>query len=178
MKKPSIMLSLLYIIFVLHLQCPPVQLAYSYNTSQSRKAGKRNLQVLLTSTHLLWDWKFRKVWDVSSPLHCAEEKPCSQLTDAVDAHDGGSARWRLHLCLTVWGAVAAVGVRLSPQQLGDEFWHRLPVKIVCPNVTWYWSSNASSHRVWTDTWVRWRDAAPLDCCKKKGGRQLSKNWCW
>lgn len=119
-------------------------------------------------THLLWDWQFWEVWDVSGPLDGAEEEPGGQLTDAVDAHNGGSARRCLHLWLTVRGHVPAAGVRLGPEELGDELRDLLPIEVVRPDVTR--PSSSSCQGVGTDTWVSWRDSTPLDCCRKRGRR--------
>jgi len=115
------------------------------------------------SACLLWDWEFWEVRDVPGPLDGAEEQPRRQLTDAVDAHDGGSAGGRLHLALAVRGHVAAAGVRLGPEQLGDELRHRRPVEEVRPDET----RTAAGQRVGTDTRERRRDATPLDCCRER-----------
>lgn len=88
-------------------------------------------------TDLLWYWELWEVWDVPGPLDGAEQESGGQLTDAVDAHDGGSTRRPLHLCLPVGGPVAADGVRLGPEQLGDKLRNRLTVEVVRAHVTWH-----------------------------------------
>lgn len=130
-----------------------------------------------TNTDLLWDWQLWEVWDVPGPLNGAEEESGSQLTDAVDAHDGGSARRCLHLCLAVGGPITAAGVGLSPEELGDELWHRLPVEVIRPNVTRPWPSNSTCQGVGTDTWMRRRDPAPLNSCRGKRDKKMRiSNW--
>lgn len=114
-------------------------------------------------TDLLRDWEFWEVWDVPGPLDGAEQESGSQLTDAVDAHDGGSTRRPLHLRLPVGGPVAADWIRLGPEQLGDELRHRLAVEVVRSHVTRHGSPNATRQGVGTDPLVGWRDSTPLDC---------------
>lgn len=118
-------------------------------------------------TDLLWDREFWEVWDVSGPLNGAEEESGCQLTDAVNAHDGGAAGRCLHLCLVVGGPVTAVGVRLSPEELGDELWNRLPVEVICPDVSGPWASHPTWQGVWTDTWVSRRNPTSLDRCRTR-----------
>lgn len=116
-------------------------------------------------TDLFRDRQLREVRDVPGPLDGAEQESGSQLADAVDAQDGRPAAGRLHLGLAVGGAVAAVGVRLSPDQLGYEL-RRLAVVVFGPDVTGHGGPGTSRCGVGTDPLVGRRDSAPLDCCRK------------
>lgn len=127
-------------------------------------------------TNLLWHWEFWEVWDVSGPLDGAEEQTGSQLTDAVDAHDRSSSCSCLHLCLVVGGPVPVAGVRLSPEELGDELWNRLAVEIFRPHVTSPCTSDPTCQGVWTDTWVRGWDPTPLDSYRRERGEANGCEW--
>ena len=69
-------------------------------------------------TDLLGDGQLGEVRDVPGPLDGAEQQPSGQLTDVVNAHDGGAAWGGLRLA--IGGAVAAAGVRLGAEKQGDE----------------------------------------------------------
>ncbi|KAJ8337799.1 hypothetical protein SKAU_G00367650, partial [Synaphobranchus kaupii] len=62
--------------------------------------------------HLVHELQVGEEGDVLGPLHGAEEQAGGQLADVLDAHQV--------VGLHALGAVAGRGVRLCPQQQGDE----------------------------------------------------------
>lgn len=101
--------------------------------------------------NLIRNRQVREERNIPGPLHCAEEQPGCKLTNVINAHNA--------TLLGILGAETGSGVRLSPQQLGNQFWHRLPI-VVFP----------TGQSIWAGTGVGRRNPASLDSWKRKETR--------